>query len=86
MMIKEILEEMNEGNTEFNFQLLGRLQQDCEYFLGNGHGSEKGLWAGNVKDQISKMKELWKILKDKPEWISMKDIENYEKKMLNSLK
>ena len=33
--------------------ILDRLKQDCEYFLGNGNGYEKHLWAGNIKDQIA---------------------------------
>ena len=63
--------------------LLARLKQDCEYFLGNGNGSERHLWAGNIDEQIDKMKELYNSFADeeKPEWITMKDIDNYEKKM-----
>jgi hypothetical protein len=36
-----------------------------------------------VEEQIKKMKELWNILPQKPEWLSMEDIEEYEKKMKN---
>jgi len=69
---------------DFNYRLLGRLQSDCEYFLGNGGGSERSLWADTVEEQIAKMKELWNGLpKDgKPEWLSMEEIEKYEKDML----
>jgi len=55
---------------------------DCEYFLGFGNRAEKHLWAGNVKDQIAKMKELFNFLGD-VEWISMEKIEDYEKQMLD---
>jgi hypothetical protein len=73
----------NESNKEKdNYMLLYRLQQDCEYFLGFGNGSENRLWAGNVKDQIAKMKELWENLSVKPEWLSYEEILNYEKEML----
>ena len=61
--------------------LLSRLKSDCEYFLNHGNRSEKSLWAGNVKEQIEKMKELWNGLDKKPEWLSMEDIEKYEKEM-----
>ena len=73
---------MKDDNS-FNYRLLGRLKGDCEYFLGHGNGCEKHLWSGNVKDQISKMKELWNGFLIKPEWLTMEQIEKYEKDMLN---
>lgn len=75
-------ERITEANQdEYNYMLLDRLKQDCEYYLGNGNRAEKHLWAGNVDGQIAKMKELYNKLPKKPEWLSMKDIENYEKEM-----
>lgn len=73
----------NNTNLEYNYMLLDRLKQDCEYFLGNGNGNVKHLWAGDIDEQIDKMKELYNSFADdeKPEWITMKDINNYEKKM-----
>jgi len=61
--------------------LLSRLQQDNEYFLNHGNRSIKRLWAGSVKDQIEKMKELWNSVEEKPEWLSWQEILDYEKKM-----
>lgn len=78
---KEESKKLNE-DKEFDYQLLDRLKQDCKYFLGNGNGYEKHLWAGSIEDQISKMKEIYNSLKEKPEWLSMEDIDNYEKEML----
>lgn len=69
------------NDNEYNYMLLSRLKQDCDYFLKNGNRAEKHLWAGNVDDQIAKMKELYNKLPKKPEWLSMEDIENYEKEM-----
>lgn len=74
-------ESISEG-AEFDYMLLDRLRMDCDYFLGNGNGYEKNLWAGNVEDQIAKMRELYNKVAEKPEWISMEDIDNYEKEML----
>ena len=65
----------------FDYQMLGRLQSDCDYYLGHGNRSEKNLWAGNVDAQIEEMKRLWNKLPIKPEWLSMEDILEYEKKM-----
>jgi hypothetical protein len=75
-----------DGDTKHTYMMLGRLQMDNDYFLGAGGRSEKQLWANNVPDQIKEMKKLWNSLpKDsKPEWLSMQDIENYEKEMKNS--
>lgn len=42
--------------------LLSRLKADCEYFLGAGGRAEKHLWAGNVREQIAKMRELYDAL------------------------
>ena len=47
-----------DDSYSFEYQLLDRLKTDCNYYLGNGNRCEKHLWAGNVKDQIAKMKEL----------------------------
>lgn len=68
---------------KLDYQLLGRLKMDCEYFLGYGNRHEKHLWAGNVADQIQKMKELHnKFSADKkPEWLTHDDILSYERQM-----
>lgn len=79
-IVKENVNSVTESN-EYDYMLLDRLKQDCKYFLGNGNRAEKHLWAGNVNDQIAKMKELYNKLPEKPEWLSMEDIENYEKEM-----
>lgn len=75
----------NEG-SEYDYMLLSRLKSDCDYFLGNGNRYEKHLWAGNIDDQIAKMKELYNKLPEKPEWLTMEDIENYEKEMKQDVK
>lgn len=69
---------------KFRYSLLRRLQSDCEYFLHNGHGHEKFLWAGTVEKQIEKMEELWNSFEndEKPEWLTMEQIYSYERKML----
>lgn len=77
------LKQFNDKDDESKYQMLDRLRQDCEYFLNNQR-SEKALWTGNVKDQIAKMKELYNQIKEKPEWLTMQDIEDYEKKMTSN--
>ena len=66
---------------KFNYQLLGRLQQDCEYYLGHGNRAKKHLWAGDEAQQIAKMKEIYAALPEKPEWLTLDRIEQYEAAM-----
>ena len=71
-------------DNRFNYQMLGRLQSDCEYYLGYGNRNNKHLWAGNEQEHINEMKKLYKSFTDdkKPEWLTWEDILNYEKRML----
>lgn len=68
---------------QFRYSMLSRLKADCEYFLGNGNRFEGHLWAGSVEEQIKEMKQRWNEFEDdeKPEWLTMEDIEEYERKM-----
>lgn len=65
----------------FQYQLLGRLKSDCDYFLGAGQRNEKHLWAGSIEAQLSKMRELYDAVPEKPEWLTEQDMERYEKQM-----
>lgn len=76
-----------------DYQLLSRLQADCEYYLGacaanqvDMDAAQKHLWAGTIEGQIDKMKELYQSFPEskKPEWISPAAIDQYEKKMLSA--
>ena len=68
-------------DDEYNYMLLDRLKSDCDYYLGNGNRNPKHLWAGNEQGQIDKMKELYNKLPEKPEWLTMEQIEDYAKQM-----
>jgi hypothetical protein len=71
-----------DNDALFNYQLLGRLQQDCEYYLGHGNRAKKHLWAGDEAEQIAKMKEIYEGLPEKPEWITLEKISEYEAAMV----
>ncbi len=64
-----------------DYRLLNRLKADCDYFLGAGGRAEKHLWAGNVREQIAKMRELYAALPEKPEWLTPEDIDRYAQRM-----
>ena len=68
----------------FNYMMLGRLQSDCEYYLGYGNRCAKHLWAGDEKKQIEEMKRIYNSFTDdkKPEWLTWENILEYEKEML----
>lgn len=75
-------ERITEANQdEYNYMLLDRLKQDCEYYLGNGNRNAKCLWAGNEDGQIAEMRKIYNQLKEKPEWLTIDDINNYAKEM-----
>ncbi|HEL0789914.1 TPA: hypothetical protein TU158_001844 [Streptococcus equi subsp. zooepidemicus] len=80
-------------DPNYRYQLLSRLQLDCEYYLGacvknqvDMAAAQKHLWAGTIEGQIDKMRELYKSFpeNEKPEWLSLSDINQYEKKMLSA--
>lgn len=72
------------SEERFCYMLLGRLQMDCHYFLGNGNRLEKHLWGLNVPDHIQTMRDLWDRVTEKPEWISLEEIEDFEARMTGS--
>lgn len=73
-----------EAEYAFAYQMLDRLRADCDYFLGAGGRCEKYLWAGSVEAHIAKMRELYELLSEKPEWLSLEEITAYELQMLTS--
>lgn len=81
--IKKLIAE-RPATDSFKYMLLDRMKQDCNYYLGNGNRLKKYLWANDEKEHIENMKELWNSFPDeeKPEWLTMEQIETYEKEML----
>lgn len=67
-------------DEKFQYMMLSRLKQDCEYYLGNGGRAVKYLWAGSEKDQIAEMKKRHNAFADdkKPEWLTWDEILAYE--------
>lgn len=72
-------------DRSFDYMLLDRLRQDCNYYLGNGGRSARQLWATDETKQIAKMKEIYNSFSDdeKPEWLTYEDILDYEKQMIS---
>ena len=69
-------------NFEFEYRQLSRLKSDCDYFLGAGGRHERHLSeGGSIAAQIAKMRELYGLLPEKPEWLTAEDIDRYEAQM-----
>lgn len=78
----EGIEFLKRLDDKGRYMFLSRMQTDCKYFL-DGHEYNKFLWAENPEKQIEYMKWLYNSFPDdkKPEWISMEEIEDYERQM-----
>ena len=72
---------MSANTFEFQYQLLDRCRTDCKYYLSYGSRQKQNLWGRNVDVHIAKMKEIWKMIPEKPEWLSWQEILYYEKIM-----
>lgn len=69
----------DESKFRYDYMLLGRLRMDCDYYLQHPH--IKHLWAQTIDGQIAKMRELWNKVDEKPEWLTMEQIDEYETNM-----
>ena len=72
-----------EVRQSYLYEFLHRLMIDCEYALATSTDqgiAEYRLWAKNGKDQIAKMREIYNQLEIKPDWITLEDIDEYERR------
>lgn len=83
-----IFKEDRENPRKLDYMMLDRLRTDCDYFLGNGNGYLGHLYYKDVDKHIEEMKKIYESFTDeeKPEWISLEDIDNYKEKMNEKLK
>ena len=61
----------------YYYMLLSRLQLDCEVCI-NVYHSIKRLWGITIDNHIKTMKNLYNLVVNKPEWIDMQTINQYE--------
>ena len=80
--LQATIKDVTSRDEKFRYQLLDRLKQDCNYFLGYGNRHEGSLWAGNAKDHVAVMQALWDSLPEKPEWLTKEQLADYASKML----
>ena len=77
------VDEVIQHDLRFRYMLLGRLQADCEYYLGYGNRNPRRLWAGSEAEQIEFMIKLYDSFTEdeKPMWLTMEKIMEYSKEM-----
>ena len=82
------MEDWGKYEDRFRYMMLDRLRQDCNYYLGYGGRNPNCLWANDEKAQIENMKAIWNTfpMEDTPEWLTWKDILEFERKMCRDLK
>lgn len=70
-----------------NYMMLDRLRSDCDYFLGNGNGFLGHLYYKDVNRHIDEMKKIYNSFteEEKPDWITLEDIDKYQENMLKML-
>lgn len=68
---------------ETEYMLLDRLRSELVHYIDINQKQDSLLWAGNPKDQIAKMHELYDKLPEKPEWCTKEEIDILEKASLN---
>ena len=83
--IKNIIAEKPVADR-YKYTLLDRMVMDCLYYLGNGNRNAKYLWSKDETEHIANMKALWNSFPEdeKPEWLSMEEIEKFEKEMIKA--
>ena len=74
--------EEREIAFRFDYMMLSRMQGDCKYY-DSADSYNHAHWS-TIEDTIKEMKRIWNKFPDdlKPEWITMEEIEGYEKKFL----
>ncbi|MGN0191083.1 MAG: LPD11 domain-containing protein [Candidatus Cryptobacteroides sp.] len=66
----------------FYYMMLSRLAQDCDFYLGHGRrDAVYSLYHQDEETQINEMIEIYGRLRIKPEWMSMKKISKYARRM-----
>lgn len=68
-------------NEKFIQRFLDLCRSECEDFIASGNSKIECLWNQNVDEHIALMRELYRELPEKPKWLTLEDINDYEKEM-----
>ena len=64
------MNQYHEDKYTFSYQMLSRLQCDCEYFQASTKNASV-LFYKNEQEHINEMKNIWKAPKDKSQMVDM---------------
>jgi hypothetical protein len=80
------MESILKSDERTRYMMLSRLQSDCEYYLNHEDRNKSVLWSKDEQEHINNMKQLHNSFSedDKPEWLTMEQILEYEKQMVIS--
>ncbi|WP_318515537.1 LPD11 domain-containing protein [Photobacterium leiognathi] len=84
MTAQDILDDFISRDIGFQYRILSRLQSDCDYFLGFGSRNPNALYCRSVKDHLFVMRGLHNNFVEKPEWLTVKELDLLESKMLEA--
>jgi hypothetical protein len=77
----EIVEPKPENPQRHTYMMLSMYKSRVEFFLDWGKGNVKELKEESIDAHIEEMKSMWNSLVEKPEWLTMKQIDNYHERM-----
>ena len=82
--VKEAIEFVTKSSNwpQYGYMTLDRCRHDYQFYLGYGRRQDKFLYMGNPQDQIDFMRALYDKLDDKPEWLTLEQINEFEKRMI----
>lgn len=70
-----------ENPQEHTYMMLDMMRSKVDYFLGYGKGHLRHLSGESIDYHINEMKDMWNSLKEKPEWLTMEQIDEYAQRM-----
>ena len=76
-----IRDSVPENPQQFTYMMLDMMKSRVEYFLGWGKGHLRHLNGESIDQHIKEMTDLWNSLKEKPEWLTIDQINEYAQRM-----
>lgn len=76
---KDVIDRLLSDPPKFRYMILDRMCSDCKYAIN--WGDFHNMWMSDRESQIEVMKALYNSLPEKPEWISMSEIDTLDRQM-----
>ena len=77
--VKDVISRLLSDPPEYRYMILDRMRSDCKYAIN--WGDFHNMWMPDRESQIEVMKALHNSFTEKPEWLSMEDIEVLDRQM-----